>query len=371
MERRLTLSVLLGTSVDQPIRIENRFHDRRMTQHFQRIRAGGVGRLSTLALLFGLGSFSASARDITLLNASFDPTREFYREYNAAFARHWKESTGDTVSVKMSNGGSGKQARSVIEGLDADVVTLALAYDIDAISRHAHLLPADWPSRFPSNSVPYTAPIVFLVRHGNPKAIHDWPDLVRDQVTIVTPNPKTGGGARWNYLAAYGWALRQPGGSQESARAFVKKLYAHVKSLDSGARGSTTTFVNRGVGDVLITWENEARLLAGRGPDGPEIVVPSETIQAEPPVAVVDLVAKRHGVQAAAEGYLAYLYSDEGQELAVKYGFRPVNRSVADRHAGEFPAVKVFTIAQVFGGWERAQPEHFANGGVFDQLVAH
>jgi sulfate transport system substrate-binding protein len=307
---------------------------------------------------------------VTLLNVSYDPTRELYVEFNAAFARYWKAKTGQVVRVDQSHGGSGKQARSVIDGLAADVVTLALAADIDAIASAGKLLPLNWQSLLPDNSCPYTSTIVFLVRKGNPKLIHDWGDLVRPGIAVITPNPKTSGGARWNYLAAWAWARAQPGASEASAREFVRRLYSNVPVLDTGARGATTTFVQRGLGDVLIAWENEA-LLAVRqlGADQLEIVVPSVSILAEPPVAVVDKVALRHGTRDVAMAYLRYLYSSEGQEIVARHFYRPRDPQVAARYAARFPRLKLATIAD-FGGWAQAQSTHFAEGGVFDQISA-
>jgi sulfate/thiosulfate-binding protein len=312
----------------------------------------------------------AAAGSVTLLNVSYDPTREFYQEYNTAFAKHWKGKTGQDVVVEQSHGGSGKQARTVIDGLEADVVTLALAYDIDAIAASG-LLPRSWQGRLPDNSAPYTSTIVFLVRRGNPKNIHDWDDLARPGVAVITPNPKTSGGARWNYLAAWGYALRKPGGDEAKARDLVRSIYRNVPILDTGARGATVTFVERGIGDVLVAWENEA-LLAARelGKDRFEIVAPSASILAEPPVAVVDRVAARHGSRAAAQAYLEYLYSPEGQEIAARHYYRPRLESVAARYTAQFPKLTLFTIDEVFGGWVRAQRTHFVDGGVFDQISA-
>ena len=315
-------------------------------------------------------AFTASlAKDVTLLNVSYDPTRELYADYNKSFATYWKAKTGDTVSVKQSHGGSGKQARSVIDGLDADVVTLALAYDIDAIAERGRLLPANWQSRLPNNSAPYTSTIVFLVRKGNPKAIHDWEDLVKPGVGIVPANPKTSGGARWTYLAAYGAALHRNGGDEAKARDYVAKFYKNAPVLDSGARGATTTFAQREIGDVLVGWENEAVLaLAEFGKDKFELIVPTESILAEPPVSVVDRVAKRHGTEAVAKAYLEYLYTDAGQELVARNHYRPRNAAAATKAGITFPALKLFTIAEAFGGWKQAQKTHFAEGGVFDQV---
>ncbi len=311
---------------------------------------------------------AASAADITLLNVSYDPTRELYQDFNAAFARQWKAKTGDSVTVKQSHGGSGKQARSVIDGLEADVVTLALASDLDAISERG-LLAHDWQKRLPHNASPYTSTIVFLVRKGNPKGIKDWGDLVKPGVAVITPNPKTSGGARWNHLAAWGYALRQPGGSEATARDFIGKLYRNVPVLDSGARGATTTFVERGIGDVLIAWENEAFLaIKELGPDKVEIVAPSVSILAEPPVSVVDKVVDKRGTRKVAQAYLEYLYSDEGQEIAAKHYYRPAVDKFAKKHAAQFPKLKLFTIEEVAGGWTKAQKAHFADGGVFDQI---
>ncbi|WP_426111441.1 sulfate ABC transporter substrate-binding protein [Massilia sp. PWRC2] len=315
-----------------------------------------------------LVSQAAIAADITLLNVSYDPTRELYQDFNGAFARQWKAKTGDTVTVKQSHGGSGKQARSVIDGLEADVVTLALASDVDAISERGLIAPA-WQKRLPHNSAPYTSTIVFLVRKGNPKHIKDWNDLIKPGIAVITPNPKTSGGARWNHLAAWGYALRQPGGSEASAREFIGKLYRNVPVLDSGARGATTTFVERGIGDVLIAWENEALLaIKELGPDKVEIVAPSVSILAEPPVAVVDKVVDKRGTRKVAEAYLQYLYSDEGQEIAAKHYYRPVVEKFAVKYAAQFPKVKLFNIEEVAGVWTKAQKAHFADGGIFNQI---
>ncbi|NLR76174.1 sulfate ABC transporter substrate-binding protein [Leeia aquatica] len=306
-----------------------------------------------------------------LLNVSYDPTREFYKDYNEKFARYWKGKTGEELRINQSHGGSGKQARAVIDGLEADVVTLALAYDIDEIASKTGNLPANWQKRLTHNSAPYTSTIVFLVRKGNPKGIKDWSDLVKPGVEVVTPNPKTGGGARWNYLAAWGYALKQPGGSEASAREFVRKLYGNVKVLDSAARGSLTTFAERGMGDVLLAWENEAFLATQElGPDKFQIVVPSVSILAEPVVAVVDKVASKHGQLKQAQAYLQYLYSAEGQRLAADHYFRPVLPQLAQpEDLKRFPKLNLFTIDQVFGGWQKAQKVHFADGGVFDQIA--
>lgn len=323
------------------------------------------------ALGLGLAGFAglAVAKDITLLNVSYDPTRELYQAYNQEFAKFWKAKTGDTVTIKQSHGGSGKQARAVIDGLDADVVTLALAADIDALHKNGDLVHADWIKRLPDNSAPYTSTIVFLVRKGNPKGIKDWPDLVKSGVEIVTPNPKTSGGARWNYLAAWGYALKQPGGNEQTAKDFVAKIYKNTKVLDSGARGATTTFVERGIGDVLIAWENEAYLsLKELGPDKFEIVTPSISILAEPNVAVVDKVVDKRGTREVAEAYVKHLYSEEAQEIAAKNFYRPRDPNVAAKYASQFGPVKTFTVDDVFGGWAKAQATHFADGGVFDQI---
>ncbi|MBI3414609.1 MAG: sulfate ABC transporter substrate-binding protein [Verrucomicrobia bacterium] len=324
--------------------------------------------LAALALIVCWVS-GANAKDITLLNVSYDPTREFYQDFNVAFAKYWKEKSGDSLTIKQSHGGSGKQARSVLEGLEADVVTLALAYDIDALAEKGKLLPKDWQTRLPNNSSPYTSTIVFLVRKGNPKGIHDWPDLIKTGVTVITPNPKTSGGARWNYLAAYGYALRQPGGDDTKAREFIKSLFKNVPILDTGARGATTTFVQRGIGDVLIAWENEAILaLKEIGKGEFEIVTPSLTILAEPPVAVVDKVVKRRGTEAVAKAYVEYLYTEAGQEIAAKHYYRPRLESVAQRYTAQFPVTKLITIDEAFGGWQKVHATHFAEGGLFDQL---
>ncbi|MGA7824217.1 MAG: sulfate ABC transporter substrate-binding protein, partial [Steroidobacteraceae bacterium] len=307
---------------------------------------------------------------ITLLNVSYDPTRELYVDFNAAFTRYWKAKTGQTVRIDQSHGGSGTQARAVMDGLAADVVTLALAADIDAIAKQAQLLPLNWQSLLPDNSSPYTSTIVFLVHKGNPKGIHDWGDLVRPGVSVITPNPKTSGGARWNYLAAWAWALRQPGGNDASAREFVRRLYGNVPVLDTGARGSTTTFVQRGLGDVLIAWESEALLVLRQlGDERFEIVVPSVSILAEPPVAVVDKVALRHGTRVVAMAYLQYLYSKEGQEIIARHYFRPRDPQIAAQYAVRFPKLELVTIAD-FGGWDKVQRLHFSDGGVFDQISA-
>ena len=314
-------------------------------------------------------SLTATAKDPSLLNVSYDPTRELYRDYNEAFVKHWQATTGGTVVIKQAHGGSGKQARSVMDGLDADVVTLALGYDIDVLAQKGHLLPTDWQKRLPDNSTPYTSTIVFLVRKGNPKGIHDWPDLIKPGVGVVTPNPKTSGGARWNYLAAWGYALKQNNGDENKAKAFVQALFKNVPVLDTGARGATTTFTQRGIGDVLIAWENEAILATKEaGQDPFEIVTPSISILAEPPVAVVDKLARRHGTEAVAKAYLEYLYSPEGQEIVARNHYRPRLESIAKEHAADFPKLTLFTVDEVFGGWQKAQPTHFGDGGTFDQI---
>ena len=320
------------------------------------------------ALLTSIWSAPVLARDITLLNVSYDPTRELYQEYNAAFGKYWQQKTGDSVTVRQSHGGSGKQARAVIDGLEADVVTLALAGDIDAIADKARSIDPNWEARLKHNSAPYTSTIVFLVRKGNPKRIKDWNDLIRKDVSVITPNPKTSGGARWNYLAAWGYALRQPGANTDTAKAFVKKLFQNVPVLDSGARGSTTTFTERGIGDVLLAWENEAFLAVKElGPEKFDIVVPSLSILAEPSVALVDRVAKKRGTTEVARAYLQYLYSPEGQEIAARNYYRPTDPKVAARYTAQFPKLKLITIKQ-FGGWKQAQDAHFADGGSFDDI---
>jgi len=347
------------------------------------IRSAALALLASLLAACGGGD---SGKSVTLLNVSYDPTRELYRDVNAAFGKDWLQRTGQRVFVRQSHGGSGSQARAVIDGLDADVVTLALAYDIDSIQRNGKRLGANWQTRFPDNSSPYTSTIVFLVRAGNPKQIHDWPDLLKPGVAIVTPNPKTSGGARWNYLAAWGYALRtalggdlsklddpaaaeQVKSAQAEAESFVKQLYSRVPVLDAGARGATNTFVQREIGDVLLAWENEA-LLAVRElePGTVEIVVPSVSILAEPPVAVVDTVVDRRGTRQVAEAYLKFLYSPEGQEIAAKHYFRPRDQAVLERHRETFPSVELFTISDMFENWNVAHEIHFADGGVFDRI---
>lgn len=336
--------------------------------------------VSSFALLAGCTSNTTSGNEssegkkenkkeaIELLNVSYDPTRELYEEYNKEFAAHWKEETGQIVTIKQSHGGSGSQARSVIDGLEADVVTLALAYDIDAIEKEG-LISEDWQKDFAENSTPYTSTMVFLVRKGNPKGIKDWDDLIKEDISVITPNPKTSGGARWNYLAAYGYALKKNNNDDKKAQEFVKKLYENVEVLDSGARGSTTTFVEKGIGDVLIAWENEALLsLKEFGEDKFEIVAPSVSILAEPPVAIVDEVVDKKGTREAAEAYLEYLYTEKGQEIAAHNFYRPRNEKVAEKYASQFPKVELFTIDEVFGGWDKAQETHFSDGGVFDLI---
>ena len=318
----------------------------------------------------GLAIVAAAATPLAaqrLLNASYDPTRELYADFNAAFVKYWQGKTKQTVAIQQSHGGSGGQARAVIDGLDADVVTLALAYDIDAIQQSG-LITQGWQKRLPQNSAPYTSTIVFLVRKGNPKGIKDWGDLVKPGTAVITPNPKTSGGARWNYLAAWEYAKRLPGGSDAKARDFVAQLFGNVPVLDSGARGATTTFVQRGIGDVLLAWENEAYLALQESKDKVEIVTPSISILAEPPVAVVDKTVDRKGTRAAAEAYLQYLYSPEGQEIAARHHYRPRDAAVAAKHKGQFATVKLFTIDEAFGGWQTAQKTHFADGGTFDQI---
>jgi sulfate transport system substrate-binding protein len=322
-----------------------------------------IGLLASLVL-----GAAAAAADTTLLNVSYDPTRELYQDFNAAFAKQWQAATGEKVSVKQSHGGSGRQARSVIDGLEADVVTLALAYDIDEIAQVGKLLPSNWQSRLPHESSPYTSTIVFLVRKGNPKAIRDWDDLVKPGVAVITPNPKTSGGARWNYLAAWGYGQKKFG-SAAAARDFVSRLYANVPVLDSGARGATTTFVERGLGDVLLAWENEAFLaLKELGPDKFEIVMPSYTILAEPPVAVVDKVVDKRGTRRVAEAYLQYWYTPAGQEIAAKNGYRPIDPAVARKYEKQFAKTTLFRLTEYFGNWQTAQKTHFADGGTFDQI---
>jgi sulfate/thiosulfate-binding protein len=327
-------------------------------------------KLLTAVLGISLAVTSLGAKaDTNLLNVSYDPTRELYKDFNAVFANHWKKETGEVLNIRASHGGSGKQARAVIDGLDADVVTLALAYDVDAIAQKGLIAP-NWIKRLPDNSAPYTSTIVFLVRKGNPKGIKDWNDLAKPGIEVVTPNPKTSGGARWNFLAAWGYALKQPGGNDQKARELVTNIYKNVKVLDSGARGSLTTFTERGIGDVLISWENEAYLsIKELGPDKFDIVTPSLSILAEPSVAVVDKVVDKKGTRKVATAYLEYLYTPIGQEIAARHYYRPRNKDIAAKYSGNFAKVKLFTIDQVFGGWDKAQKTYFADGGVFDQIV--
>ena len=310
-----------------------------------------------------------AAKPVTLLNVSYDPTRELYEDFNKEFATYWKGKTGQDVRIRQSHGGSGKQARSVIDGLEADVVTLALAYDIDQIAEKGGTLPGNWQSRLPNNSSPYTSTIVLLVRKGNPKGIRDWGDLTQPGVSVITPNPKTSGGARWNYLAAWAWALRQRGGNEAKAREFVSRLYRNVPVLDAGARGSTTTFVERGIGDVLIAWENEALLaIKELGPGKFQVVAPSISILAEPPVALVDKVAGKHGTKEVAQAYLEYLYTDAGQEIVARHFYRPRSQATAAKYAAQFPKMNLVAIDEVFGGWKKAHATHFADGALFDQI---
>ncbi len=324
--------------------------------------------LFVAVLASAIAAPAAAQNKITLLNVSYDPTRELYQDINGAFAKSWQAKTGQAVTVNQSHGGSGKQARAVIDGLQADVVTLALAYDVDALSRIGKLIPADWQKRLPNNSTPYTSTIVLLVRKGNPKHVRDWDDLVRPGISVVTPNPKTSGGARWNYLAAWGYAKRK-WGSDDKAQDFVAKLYKNVPVLDSGARGATTTFVQRGIGDVLIAWENEALLATEKlGKDQFEIIVPSVSILAEPPVSIVDKVVDKRGTRKAAQAYLEFLYSAEGQEIAARHYYRPQQAAVLAKYAKTFPQVTLFTIDEVFGGWTKAQKAHFDDGGIFDRI---
>ena len=324
--------------------------------------------LASLALLATLSAGSVHATQIELLHVSYDPTRELYQEYNGAFAKYWKAQSGDEVIVSQSHGGSGKQARAVADGLEADVVSLALAYDINAISRSGLIAP-DWQQRLANHSAPFTSTVVFLVRKGNPKQIKDWGDLTRDDISIITPNPKTSGGARWNYLAAWGYALKQSG-SEAGAKEYIRQLYQRVKVLDSGARGATTSFVERGLGDVLLAWENEAYLVLNQpgARDQFELVTPSVSILAEPPVAVVDKVAKKHGTEAVAKAYLEHLYSTEGQQIAGKHYYRPSNPAVAAQYAQQFAKLELFTVQELEGDWDQAQKKHFVRGGVFDQI---
>jgi sulfate transport system substrate-binding protein len=328
-------------------------------------------RLLAAAMALALTACSGSEDGkVTLLNVSYDPTRELYRSYNAAFARHWKEKTGEDVEIRQSHSGSGQQARSVIEGLNADVLTLGTAADIDLVASRGRLLPVNWQSRLPDNSCPYTSTIVFLVRTGNPKGIHDWGDLIQPGVEVITPNPKTSSGAQWNYLAAWAWALRQPSGTPDTARDYLRQLYQHVPVLDAGARGATTTFVQRGLGDVLLAWENEAYLAVKEAESQHlEIVVPSISVLAEPPVTVVDQVVLHRGTREVATAYLEYLYSPEGQEIIASQFYRPRDPQVAARHAGQFPHLQLVTINEL-GGWPAVQQQHFSDRGLFDQITA-
>jgi sulfate/thiosulfate-binding protein len=322
-------------------------------------------------VLLALGSMQSVAvqAQVTLLNVSYDPTRELYQEFNAAFAKYWEVKAKERVTVRQSHGGSGKQARAVIDGLDADVVTLALAYDIDQLAQRARLLSPDWQKRLSNNSAPYTSTIVFLVRKGNPKSIKDWDDLVKPGISVITPNPKTSGGARWNYLAAWGYALKKFGNDEGKTKDFVGRIYKNAPVLDSGARGATTTFVERGIGDVLLAWENEAFLAVKEfGPEKVDIVVPSISILAEPPVTIVDKVVDKHGTRKVAQAYLEYLYSEEGQDIAARNFYRPTDPKVSAKYSTQFPKINLFRIDEVFGGWQKAQKTHFADGGVFDQI---
>jgi sulfate/thiosulfate transport system substrate-binding protein len=347
--------------------------ENRLTRIAAAVAAAALGTLA----LAGCGarqsspeSDPAQAARVTILNVSYDPTRELYVDYNAVFAKYWAAKSGQQVAINQSHGGSSKQARSVIDGLAADVVTLGLAGDVDGIATQGKLLPLNWQSRLPNNSAPYTSTIVFVVRKGNPKNIHDWPDLIRPGIAVITPNPKTSGGARWNYLAAWGWARQQPGGSDAGAKDFVRRLYKNVPVLDTGARGATTTFVQRGIGDVLIAWENEAHLAVREvGEDKIEIIMPSVSILAEPSVAVVDKVVLRRGTREVAQAYLEHLYSPEGQEIIARNYYRPRDPTVAAKYSSVYPPLRLVTIAD-FGGWSKAQKEHFAEGGIFDQIYA-
>lgn len=321
-------------------------------------------------LILALAAVTLTASEVTILNVSYDPTRELYSEFNSAFTKHWKEKTGHTVTIEQSHGGAARQARAVIDGLQADVVTLALAYDIDAIHENGKLIPKDWQTRLPNNSTPYTSTIVFLVRKGNPKGIKDWDDLAKPGVRVITPNPKTSGGARWNYLAAWGYSLKRTGGDQAKAENFVKAIYQNVVVLDTGARGSTITFTERGIGDVFISWENEAHLtLAGSNKEKFDIITPSISILAEPPVTIIDTNVDKKGTRAVAQAYLEFLYSPVGQDLAGKHHYRPSDPSVLAKYAENFATVELFTIDDVFGGWQKAQKEHFSDGGIFDRIT--
>ena len=326
--------------------------------------------IALLAAAFGtVAPLTATAKDISLLNVSYDPTRELYQDFNVAFSKFWLAKTGDKVTVKASHGGSGKQARAIIDGLDADVATLALAYDVDQLQEKGKLIPKDWQTRLPHNSSPYTSTIVLLVRKGNPKNIKDWDDLVKPGVSVITPNPKTSGGARWNYLAAWAYAQKHDGNDEAKTKEFIGKVFKNVPVLDTGARGSTTTFVERGIGDVLLAWENEAFLAQKElGVGKFEIIVPSLSILAEPPVTVVDKVAKKHGTEVVAKAYLEYLYTEEGQDIAAKNYYRPTLASVAKKYESQFPKVNLVKIDEDFGGWQAAQKKHFADGGTFDQI---
>jgi sulfate transport system substrate-binding protein len=340
-----------------------------MEQQKGLMRNRGMKTLLRVLAVLAVSLGWAAGKDITLLNASYDPTRELYQDYNTAFARHWQENTGDKVTIRQSHGGSGKQARAVIDGLDADVVTLALAYDVDALWQRGKLIPQDWQQRLPNNSAPYTSTIVLVVRKGNPKQIKDWDDLVKPGISVITPNPKTSGGARWNYLAVWGYALKKFGGDEARTRDFVARVLKNVPILDTGARGATTTFVQRGIGDVLIAWESEALLTLKESGQGEfELVAPSLSILAEPPVTWVDRVVNRRGTLAVARAYLEYLYSPEGQDIAAKHYYRPRLEAVAQKYASTFPKVTLFTIDEVLGGWQKAQKTHFIDGGVFDQI---
>ena len=314
---------------------------------------------------------AVAAEKTVILNVSYDPTRELYQEFNQAFERHWEAKTGQTVTVRQSHAGAGKQTRAVIEGLEADVVTLNVAYDLDAMHKHGNLIPADWQARLPHNSCPYTSTVVFLVRKGNPKGIKDWDDLIRSDVSVITPNPKTSGGARWNYLAAWGFASAKYGGDEAKVFEFMKKLFANVPVLDTGARGSTNTFVQRRIGDVFLAWENEALLVTTRLRPGEfEIVVPSMSILAEPPVTIIDKVVDKRGTREVANAYLEYLYTEVGQELIAKHFYRPRMPKVAERYADRYPEVKLITVGDEFGGWQAAHAKHFAEGGCFDRIFA-
>jgi sulfate/thiosulfate-binding protein len=343
-------------------------HDPKTSTRRGVLGAAGAGAAAFAAPALLAGQAQAQTKPLTLLNVSYDPTRELYKDINAAYAKYWKDKVGQTLTINQSHGGSGKQARSVIDGLQADVVTLALAYDIDEIAAKAKLLPANWQSRLPQNSTPYTSTIVFLVRKGNPWKIRDWGDLVKGGVDVITPNPKTSGGARWNYLAAWAWALKQPGGNPAKAQAFLEQLFKNVPILDTGARGATTTFTQRGIGDVLLSWENEAYLAQEELPGKFDIVYPSLSILAEPPVAIVDKNVDRHKTRLVAEGYLNFLYSPLAQDLIGKNHYRPRSPAAAAKYAGKFKSIPLVTIDDTFGGWKKAQAVHFADGGLFDKI---